>query len=329
MKNYYAILELPSFEENQEVILSAYRRCTKLRESQYEQSEVKEELILINESYLVLSDTSLKKRYDYALNTSQTDAELEGMLLQKHAKAKEFIGVALAHVPKQKKSLWISVLCSLFLLSGIGTIANKCAPKDTVTLESFENVGRYYPDSDWTEYEIAGAFTLSVPNTMELRSENDSYTKHLNSLGFPAGIYDAIFQQKNLSLRFSAAYDTYCRILVQHFHCTPGEVGRYNQTSPITQEDKNFLKEVIDGEVSPYQYEELPIFRWIDIGETKVIDATYKRSGDKGLVRCRLYILQNYNEMVKMVVAYRECDAGLWEDDLENVIRTFKWNSPQ
>ncbi|MCM1042082.1 MAG: zinc ribbon domain-containing protein [Bacteroides sp.] len=243
-----------------------------------------------------------------------------------------------------RKRIWPGVICGLFLLLVIGMIVNNSIV-DSKSPQSFtgkdfghqessskgfsEPVGQYNPGSDWTEYEIAGAFTLSVPNTMELREEDDSYTRHLHSLDLPQALADAIFQQKNLSLKSPNAYATYCRILARHFPCAPGEVERYDQASCLSQADKEDLKEIVDGEVLPGKYVELPIFRWITIGRTKAIEAVYARSGDKGSVKCRLYLLQNYNEMVKIVVAYRECDADLWKDDLENVIRTFKWNNPQ
>ncbi len=35
--------------------------------------------------------------------------------------------------------------------------------------------------------------------------------------------------------------------------------------------------------------------------------------------------MKRINEMVKMVTAYREQEKDLWIPDLENVIRTFKW----
>lgn len=57
--------------------------------------------------------------------------------------------------------------------------------------------------------------------------------------------------------------------------------------------------------------------------------AKYSRTGMDGPVSCAMYLLQNYDEMVKMVVSYRETDADSWQTDLDDVIKTFAWNSPK
>ena len=55
--------------------------------------------------------------------------------------------------------------------------------------------------------------------------------------------------------------------------------------------------------------------------------AKYSRKGMEGPVSCAIYLLQNYDEMVKIVVSYRETDAELWQTDLDDVIKTFAWNT--
>ena len=115
------------------------------------------------------------------------------------------------------------------------------------------------------------------------------------------------------------------------FHATgtPGDAESHNQAPDITPADKEALRPLIDHEVSPYSFIEHPTYRWVDIAGTKAIEASYSRTSDDGPVSCRLYMLQNYDEIAKVVVTYREKDAHLWKDDLEKVISTFEWNNPK
>ena len=69
-----------------------------------------------------------------------------------------------------------------------------------------------------------------------------------------------------------------------------------------------------------------PTYEWIDISGTKAIEIKYRRKGNQNYTTsCTIYLLFNYDEMVKMVIAYREQERNLWLPDLDNVIKTFKW----
>lgn len=160
---------------------------------------------------------------------------------------------------------------------------------------------------------------------------------------------DAVFQQGNLSDLSPEAFNTYCRVLVEHYNLPSrnpainlaylalvehydlpsGEVERHNQTFYISAEDKKFFKKMVDEQLGPYSDVDIPTFQWVDISGTKALEARYRRTGKEGPVVCRLYLLLNYNEMVIMIVSYRESDESIWKSDLENVIRTFKWNTPK
>lgn len=68
MNQYYEILGLPILENDQNVILKAYREATlKIVQSSVGQYIKVDKLISINEAYLVLSDLQLKKKYDCLL----------------------------------------------------------------------------------------------------------------------------------------------------------------------------------------------------------------------------------------------------------------------
>lgn len=332
MKNYYDILGLSSYEDSQDAILSSYKNGTaKLRAEVLDNNGIEIQLIDFNEAFLVLSDRELKQQYDYCLSSNTETKALKDAISAKRQRAEDFIHGKLANAPKKrKKKVWPAILCGFFLLSALGTIMKTCT--QTMVKSSgapYEKVGNYQPNENWTNYEIANAFTISVPNTMELRNDNDEYTLILQNNGYSINNADAVFQQADLSNLSNKAYETYCRILVGHYKFSPGELEHHNETSYIDAESLSNFREVVDAEIEPWTYVESPTFQWIDINGVKAMEAKYKRNGDKGPVVCRLYLLPNYDEMVKMIVSYRESDANIWKSDLENIIKTFRWNNPK
>ena len=84
---------------------------------------------------------------------------------------------------------------------------------------------------------------------------------------------------------------------------------------------------MVDEEIKPYTYVDTPTWRWIDINGTKAIEGSYKRNGENGPVKCKIYLLSNYSEMVKIIITFREKDSQQWESDLNHVIQTFKWET--
>lgn len=331
MKNYYSILGLSSYEDSQDVILGKYKTVTAQFRAQVLNKDMKDPLIEINETFLVLSDTDLKKKYDYSLSNDSEDDELTLCLSEKRNKAKSFISEKLSNAPKKKKkNKWPAIICGFFLLSALGTISRTCSQAYMQEKSSHaEVITTFSTPSDWTEYKIDNALSISVPNTMELRHDYDDYTQWMsNNIGL-LNSSDAVFQQKNLSSMSSDAYNTYARVLIQHYSFSPGEVEHHYESPGLVAEDYRNLKEMVDDEIKPYTYIDTPTWHWIDIDGIKAIEGDYRRNGEDGPVKCKFYLLSNYNEMVKIIVTYREKDGDYWESDLNNIIRTFKWTSPR
>ncbi|ROT13855.1 hypothetical protein EEL50_09140 [Muribaculaceae bacterium Isolate-105 (HZI)] len=331
MKNYYDILGLSSYEDSQDVILGKYREVTTQLRAHVLDKDMSQQLIDVNEAFLVLSDRELKKKYDYTLSSNSENEELLSLLTAKKQKAEQFVKDKLSNAPKKrKKSKWPAIICGFFLLSALGTISRTCSQAYMQEKSSHaEVVNTFAVPSDWTEYKIDNAFSLSVPNTMELRNDYDDYTQWAtNNIGLLSSA-DAVFQQKDLSSMTEDAYNTYARVLIQHFSFSPGEVEHHYESPGLVSEDYRNLREMVDEEIKPYTYIERPTWRWIDIDGTKAIEGSYRRNGDDGPVKCKLYLLSNYNEMAKILVTFREKDSERWASDLDNVIRTFKWESPR
>lgn len=87
MKNYYNILGLSSYEDSQDVVLSRYKEMTAHLRSQVLSKDVKNQLIDVNEAFLVLSDKELKRKYDYSLSSNSQDTTLLSAITLKHERA--------------------------------------------------------------------------------------------------------------------------------------------------------------------------------------------------------------------------------------------------
>lgn len=331
MKNYYNILGLSSYEDSQDVVLLRYKEMTAHLRSQVLSKDVKEQLIEVNEAFLVLSDKELKRKYDYSLSSSSQDTTLLSGITLKHERAAQFVSEKLDNAPKKrKKSKWPAILCGFFLLSALGTVSRTCTQAYRQEKSSqAEIVEVFTAPSDWSEFNIDGAIKISVPNTLELRKDYDDYTQWMsNNIGVLSSA-DAVFQQKNLSEMSDDAYQTYARVLIQHYSFSPADVEHHYESPGLTAEDYRNLREMVDEEIKPYTYVDTPTWRWIDINGIKAIEGSYRRNGDNGPVKCKFYLLSNFSEMAKIIITFREKDSRRWESDLNSIIRTFKWENPR
>ena len=184
------------------------------------------------------------------------------------------------------------------------------------------------PDT-WSSYTLNESFSISVPNTVELRHDYDKYTQlHKNVTGIGETYYAdlVVFQQKGLANE-SSDYDRhYCRIMIMHSKGVADDFLRFYEIEPIDIETAAFLRELVTNELGGYAPIGEPTYEWIDISGTKAIEIKYRRKGNQNYTTsCTIYLLFNYDEMVKMVIAYREQERNLWLPDLDNVIKTFKW----
>lgn len=195
------------------------------------------------------------------------------------------------------------------------------------TTEAIELGGIRTPDA-WSTHTLYSAFTLSVPNTMERSSPNDNYRQYLNSLVAPQNDGVVIFQQRSLNRgSLTNADEHYCRVLVNYEKTTPGDLLHSWQTEEIDADTRNWLYENVKANLAySQQLLSSPSYEWVDIGGTKAIRVKYRRSGNNGnTTACAMYYLFNRDEMAMVMTAYREQESSMWQCDMENVIRTFRW----
>lgn len=349
MTNYYDTLGLPDYENSQEAIKQAYKRGTqRLSEAATGNSNVAAQLIRLNEAFLVLSDVDLKQHYDYCLRYNLPSTYLEQAIEARRKRAKAFIESKLSTPPpfRKKRSMstpvkvlivvgavWAALLQCAILIAIFCGIADGIAAQDSPQGEqssaSAVELGSYVPDGDWNRYELDNAFSISIPGTMELMPTYESFATSMGSNFTAIDYNEAVFRRGRRFMSANNGHDTYCCVAIFHASLSPGDGESHDQAPDIIPYIKDNMHALIENEVPPYSLIEQPSYRWVDIAGTKAIEASYSRTGDDGPTTCRLYLLQNYNEIAKVVVAYREKDADLWKDDLEKVISTFEWNNPK
>ena len=198
----------------------------------------------------------------------------------------------------------------------------------TSDLEAIELGGIQTPNT-WNEYNLYSAFTLSVPNTMEMSNPSDRWSQQLNNMGVQRSNEVVIFQQKSLNKGSIANADEhYCRVLVTYEKAISEELLHSWETDVLDVDTRAWLLENVKSNlVSSQQLLSSPSYEWIDIGGTKAIRVKYRRRGNNGnSTACAMYYLFNYDEMAMVMTAYREQEASQWQCDMENVIRTFHWN---
>lgn len=348
MTNYYDTLGLPDYENSQEAIKQAYKRGTqRLSEAATGNSNVAAQLIRLNEAFLVLSDVDLKQHYDYCLRYNLPSTYLEQAIEARRKRAKAFIESKLSTPPPLRKkrpmstpvkvlivvgAVWAALLQCAILIAIFCGIADGIAAQDSPQGEqssaSAVELGSYVPDGDWNRYELDNAFSISIPGTMELMPTYESFATSMGSNFTAIDYNEAVFRRGRRFMSANNGHDTYCCVAIFHASLSPGDGESHDQAPDIIPYIKDNMHALIENEVPPYSLIEQPSYRWVDIAGTKAIEASYSRTGDDGPTTCRLYLLQNYDEIAKVVVAYREKDADLWKTDLDKVISTFEWNNP-
>ena len=197
----------------------------------------------------------------------------------------------------------------------------------------------FIPPKNWTTYRIAGAFVLSVPNTMELK-DTSLQTRTLKStngrlqkeiIRFIDGsverdLSEIVFQQKGLAAKERQALDTYCRIMIQ---VTKGRVGDYLKSyeyGELTAEDVRAFQELARQSTGGFEVIGTPQVRWIRLENIYGIEIEHIRKGvEQYRTHVFTYFFFNADKMANIILSYRQEDSSKWEEDFSNVIKTFKW----
>lgn len=193
------------------------------------------------------------------------------------------------------------------------------------------NLNKYFAKG-WVNYEFANAFTLSVPNTVELRNKNDLYSQEVKSIrwhGYRINLDNVVFQQKGLSINSSEAFKTYCRVLVNYEKGNARDFYKATEYEELGGEEIAYLQEQIKHGciATGHRMVGEPNVCWVRIGKIYGLETEYVRTGTEGnRVQIYTYSFFNDNETVTITLSYWVKDREKWEKDFQNVIRTFAWN---
>ena len=287
--------------------------------------------------------------YDYEVQDESLKEDIQSARKLAEELVREFLSSLKDVSKKAATGAWDSAKNYVYgglILLVIGIFINAC-PKNTIDdyemmpvdeipintaymvkpSQAVVSLPKFQAPESWTKYIIDnGAFSISVPNTVELRNDYDEYTKLLKGIGIAYNSDAVVFQQKGLSAKSPDAYKQYCRIMIQHIVGNKGDFLLYNQTERIDNETKEFFRGIVDAELGGFKALKEPTYKWIDINGIKAVEIKYRRSGtDNNTTACTLYLLFNDDEAVKMIVSYREKDKSLWLPAFDNIIKTFKW----
>lgn len=145
----------------------------------------------------------------------------------------------------KKKRVWGIICAILLLMFTIGSIGKAC--NDVIQEQLYyennnvKELAIFIPPTDWSKYEIGHAFTLSVPPTLELRSEYDKYTEFLNDHFYKISNADAVFQQKDLGQMSEESFNTYCRIMCNTYSAIYDKFEACDMAPNLTAEDTTFF----------------------------------------------------------------------------------------
>jgi hypothetical protein len=118
--------------------------------------------------------------------------------------------------------------------------------------------------------------------------------------------------------------------MIKYISGSYGDFLNKTETDALNYEYAEIFQEMVTAEIGPASRQMGDIsYCWKEIRGQKFIEITYRRTGidfDASIpVKCKLCIFQNNNEMVKMILSYREKEADIWAKDFELVLKSFLW----
>lgn len=190
---------------------------------------------------------------------------------------------------------------------------------------------------EWNTYQYKDKYSISVPSTMELRRENDTYTQLLNDIqgniiGFQVTSTSnnrVTFQQAGLSTNKHEYKTKYCRILIDYYTCEDEYIPCSGDKLEINEE--YFTNGVIaiqqDCESTKTPLMTIISNDTMTIANSPVTKIIYRRQGYNGAspVIVAIYTIFNYDEYVRFTIAFREAEQDIWMKDLVKARNSFRW----
>ena len=364
LKDYYRILGVAETATAEE-ITSAYRvQAMRWHPDKNPDSDTTEQMKDINEAYSILSNPQSRMRYDkeyqffryaypgtqheesssvannsYDIQDENLKADVENARRAAEDYVREFYASLKKDTVTAAKGAWngmkpyivaaaiMTFIGLIVVLSDLGSNSVSKEPEVQIPKMIEEETTS---TEGWTNYRGGDAFQLSVPATVELRNANDAYSQTLHRLSLTENDGNIIFQQEGLAEQKDEAYEKYCRIMIQYIKGSDGDFMKSNEKEDLNYEWKELFDELVAGAIgSTSKLMGRYTYKWEVVNGANCIQIDYKRMGtnfDTSIpVICRIAIFQNNNEMVKLILSYREKEADLWQADFEKVFKSFKW----
>ena len=178
-------------------------------------------------------------------------------------------------------------------------------------------------------YNINSLFSISVSDLLELRKEQDVYTRLLNNTIYCNGEKPIVFQQRDLSVINKEALSHYCRILIITDNNGNGEYSSCNEDS-FEQSDIDEFILLANQELAPGQsFVVSPIASVEKNSKGNVyIRVHYIRTGTKGNVCVDMCFFFNYDFATKIIFSFRLSEASIWKEIIDNAMNSIEWIKP-
>jgi len=191
---------------------------------------------------------------------------------------------------------------------------------------------------EWSTYQYKDRYSISIPSTMELRREDDTYTQILNdikgsTIGFQITSTSnnrVVFQQVGLSTNKHEYKVKYCRILIDYYTCEEGKY--YPYSSDRLDFDIEYYQTLLRTTKKKLQIYNAQLLDVISadtctINNCLATKFVYRRTGynENSPVIVATYIIFNYSECVRITFSFRETEQNVWLNDLVKVKDSFQW----
>jgi len=217
--------------------------------------------------------------------------------------------------------------------------------------EKESNTKTIVVDDNFTRYEFRN-YSLSVPNTMELRDENSFMSlgkeimkdKLQGIKKIDVGDFNFVFQPTGTddvqnSDNQKKALALYSRVLVSYQKGATDDFIRWNDNITYSQAEYNEVnktfKDNLLAELNKSKQMGMNM-ELLNISDIKIVKNAYKfvyieqqyeRKGLNGNVKVIDYYLHNNDEMVKLTISYRISESNLWKTDFDKIIDTFSFTT--
>jgi hypothetical protein len=187
-----------------------------------------------------------------------------------------------------------------------------------------------FPNTVWEIYEFNDAFQINIPDRLDIRNQEDSYTRQTKMNDEWENIWeishsgDIIFQQKQ-------PQDSYFRIII---HYKKGNAFDYLSAQKTLNLDEKEIDDINNSIHSKWEKINTPILNQPEISFEKIADINalvimYTREGYKEspTIQVQEYYFFNNDEYAHITILYRERDEINFANELDDIILSFKWKN--